>query len=260
MTGAMLHLGCVTYNLLKEWDLETIIRNLEAAGYEAVELRTGHRHGVEPSIGEAQRNQIRERFQKTKVRLLSFGSTCEFESPDAEVRRKQIELGKQWVDLAHDTGAWGVKVRPNGVPRGVPMETTIGNIAASLRELGDYGTGHGVEIWMEVHGPTTQNPPVAAAIMKATNHQNVGVCWNSNPTDVGNGSVRTSFELLKPWIRNVHINDLSNSYPWRELFTLLRDSGYDRYTLAEVDPESKETERFLRYYRALWIELNRACG
>ncbi len=48
----MLHLGCVTYNILKDWDLETIIRNLEDAGYEAVELRTGHKHGVEPSLTE----------------------------------------------------------------------------------------------------------------------------------------------------------------------------------------------------------------
>ena len=254
----MLHLGCVTYNLLKDWDLETIIRNLEAAGYEAVELRTGHKHGIEPSLNEAQRNKVRERFQRSKVRLLSFGSTCEFESPDAAVRQQQVEIGKQWVSLAHDTGAWGVKVRPNGLPKGVPIETTIDNIAASLRELGDYGLRYGVEIWMEVHGHTTQNPPVAGAIMRAAKHQNVGVCWNSNPTDVVNGSVKASFELLKPWIRNVHINDLSNSYPWRELFTLLRDSGYERYTLAEVDPESKEPERFLRYYRALWTELSRA--
>ena len=33
---------------------------------------------------------------------------------------------------------------------------------------------YGVEIWMEVHGPTTQNPPVSAAIMKAAKHHNVG--------------------------------------------------------------------------------------
>src|SRR6266849_3259124 len=256
----MIHLGAVTYNLLKDWDLETIIRNLEDAGFEAVELRTGHKHGVEPSLTSGQRQQIVARFQKTKVRLLSFGSTCEFQSPDPEVRRKQVEIGKQWVDLAHDTGAWGVKVRPNGLPADIPMETTIQNIAASLRELGDYGQGHGVEIWMEVHGHTTQNPPVSAAIMKGTKHENVGVCWNSNPTDVVDGSVKASFELLKPWIRNAHINDLSNVYPWRELFTLLRGAGYERYTLAEVDPESKEPERFLRYYRALWTELNRACG
>jgi hypothetical protein len=44
------------------------------------------------------------------------------------------------------------------------------------------------------------------------------------------------------------------------LFKLLIDSGYERYTLAEVDPESKEPERFLSYYRSLWTELNRACA
>ena len=253
-------LGTVTYNIAKDWDLPTLLKVCKDAKIAAVEFRTSHKHGVEPSLTTAQREQIRARFQKTKVRLLSYGSTCEFESPDAEVRRKQVEIGKQWVDLAHDTGAWGVKVRPNGLPKGVPMETTVQNIAASLRELGDYGQGHGVEIWMEVHGPTTQNPPVSAAIMKATKHANVGVCWNSNEVDVVNGSVKQNFELLKPWIRNAHINDLSNNYPWRELFTLLRDSGYERYTLCEVDPPSKEPERFLHYYRALWTELNRACG
>jgi sugar phosphate isomerase/epimerase len=256
----MLHLGCVTYNLLKDWDLETIIKKLEEAGYEAVELRTEHKHGVEPSLTSEQRKQITARFQQSKVRLLSFGSTCEFQSPDAAVRRKQVEIGKQWVDLAHDTNAWGVKVRPNGIAHGETVESTVPRVAECLRELGDYGQGHGVEIWMEVHGHTTQNPPVSAAIMKATKHDNVGLCWNSNPTDVVAGSVKASFQLLKPWIRNAHINDLSNNYPWRELFKLLNDSGYDRYTLAEVDPESKEPERFLPYYRSLWTELNRACA
>ena len=33
----------------------------------------------------------------------------------------------------------------------------------------------------------------------------------------------------------------SNNYPWRELFTLLRDSGYDRYTLCEMDPAESES-------------------
>jgi sugar phosphate isomerase/epimerase len=252
-------LGCVTYNVLKDWDLDTLLKNLEAAGYEAVELRTGHKHGVEPSIGEEERKRIVERFQHSKVRLLSYGSTCEFQSPDASERKRQIETARQFINLAHDTGAWGVKVRPNGLPKDVPMETTVQNIAACLRELGDYGDGRGVEIWMEVHGPDTQNPPVSAAIMKATAHKNVGVCWNSNPTDVVAGSVKPSFELLRPWIRNVHINELSSSYPWRELFSLLRESGYDRYTLCEAS-ESKEPERFLRNYRALWTELTRACA
>jgi sugar phosphate isomerase/epimerase len=251
-------LGAVTYQVLENWDLETIIRNLEAAGFAAVELRTGHKHGVEPSLGPAERNAVRERFQGSKIRLLSFGSTCEFHMPDAAERRRQVEIGKTWVDLAHDTGAWGVKVRPNGFSKELSREQTIRNIGDCLRELGDYGQKHGIEIWTEVHGPGTQNPPVMAEIMKAASHPNVGLCWNSNPPDIVNGSVKQNFDLLRPWIRNVHISELAdNSYPWRELFTLLRRSGYDRYTLCEA-AASKEPERFLRWYRALWTELNRA--
>lgn len=250
-------LGAVTYNVLKDWDLDTVIRKLEEAGFEAVELRTEHKHGVEPSLAPDARAAVRARFEKSKVRLLSFGSTCEFHSADAAVRRKNVEVAKTWIDLAHDTGAWAVKVRPNGFPQGVSREETISNIGNCLRDLGEYGQGKGVEIWLEVHGRETQAPPVCAAIMKTANHSQVGLCWNSNPTDVVNGSVRESFNLLRPWIRNCHITELTNpAYPYREFFQLLRTSGYDRYTLMEV-AESKEPERFMRYYRALWRELTR---
>jgi sugar phosphate isomerase/epimerase len=252
-------LGAVTYNVLKDWDLETLIAKLEEAGFEAVELRTTHKHGVEPSLNAAERDRVRRRFERSKVRLLSYGTTCEFHSPDAAVRRQQVEIGKTFIDLAHDTGAWGIKVRPNGLPKEVSPETTIANIGAGLRELGEYGAGKGVEIWMEVHGRDTQNPPVSAAIMKAAKTENVGVCWNSNPTDIVNGSVKPSFDLLRPWIKNVHINELSNHYPWRELFSLLRQAKYERYLLCEAQ-ESKEPERFLRWYKALFTELNRPCA
>ena len=250
-------LGAVTYNVLKDWDVPAIIKNLQAAGFEAVELRTGHKHLVEPNINAAERERVKDLFERSKVQLLSFGSTCEFQSPDPVQRRRQIEVAKTFIDLAHDTGAWGVKVRPNGLPKeNISIETTIGRIADSLREIGDFGAGKGVQIWMEVHGRGTQDPPVSAAIMRATRHDNVGLCWNSNPTDVVNGSVRKSWDLLRPWVRNAHINDLDNNYPWRELFGLMNKSGYDRYTLCEV-AESKEPERFLRYYKALWAELSR---
>lgn len=254
-----MRLGAVTYNVLKDWDLETIIRNLEAAGFEAVELRTTHQHGVEPSLGPEERLKVRRRFESSKVRLLSFGTTSEFHSPELAERRRQVEIGKQFVVLAHDTGAWGIKVRPNALPKEVSPETTIRNIAGCLRELGDFGAGYGVEIWLEVHGRETSKPAVCAEIMRVTNHKNAGLCWNSNAEDVTGGSVRQSFQLLRPWIRNVHINELANNYPWRELFTLLRQSGYDRYTLCEA-LESKEPERFLRWYAALWGELNRPCA
>jgi sugar phosphate isomerase/epimerase len=251
-----MQLGAVTYNVLKDWDLETVITKLEAAGYAAVELRTGHKHGVEPGIGAEERERVKQRFARSKVRLLSFGSTCEFQSPDPKIVRQNIDTAKQFIDLAHDTGAWAVKVRPNTFPKDVPHEQTIKQIGVSLRELGATGEGKGVEIWLEVHGSGTQVPTVAAAIMRECKHNMVGLCWNSNATDVINGSVKQSFDLLRPWIKNCHINDLTSGYPYREFFALLNKSNYERYTLCEAQ-ESKEPERFLRYYKALWTELNR---
>jgi sugar phosphate isomerase/epimerase len=252
------HLGAVTYNTLKDFDVDTILRVLQAAHFQGVELRTGHKHGVEPSIGAEERQRVRRKFEQSSIRLVSYGTTCRFQSPDPAERDRQLGVAKQFVDLAHDTGAMGIKIQPMGFPDGVPIPTTIQNFGASLHQLGDYGASKSVEIWMEVHGRGTSDPPNAAAIVKAADHQNVGVCWNSNPTDIVNGSVKASFELLKPWIRSVHINELADDfYPWRELFTLLRESKYDRYTFAEV-AGSQDPERFLRWYRALWMELNRA--
>ena len=253
-------LGSVTYNLLKDYDLETIIRTLETVGYEAVELRTSHKHGVEPSLPAAERTRVRRRFESSKVRLLSYGTTCRFQSPDPAERRHQLDIARQFVDLAHDTGAVGIKLQPMGLPAEVPQETAIQYFGAAMRELGDYGASRRVEIWMEVHGSGTQNPPVAAALLRAAGHENVGACWNSNPTDVQGGSVKEAFALLRPWIRNVHLYELSDeSYPFRELFALLRQSGYNRYTLAEV-AESRETERYMRNFKALWTELKRTCS
>ena len=42
-----MNLGLVTYNLARDWDLPTLIRNCEETGFHAVELRTTHAHGVE---------------------------------------------------------------------------------------------------------------------------------------------------------------------------------------------------------------------
>jgi sugar phosphate isomerase/epimerase len=252
-----MQLGLVTYNVGKDWDLETLIQKLEAARFETVELRTTHKHGVEPSLSKAERERVRERFSRAKVRLVGLGTVCEFHAPDPAVRAKNIADCKAFVELAHDTGAFGVKVRPNAFPEGVPKETTIQRIGQSLRECGEYAARYGVEIWLEVHGRETQDPPNIHAMMRACNHASVGVCWNSNPTDVVSGSVRRNFDLLRPYLKSCHITELSSEYPWRELFTLMRQSRYDRWTLCEVQ-ESKEPERFLGYYRALWTELNRA--
>lgn len=249
-----MRLGLVTYNLAKSWDVPTIIKRAEAAGFEGVELRTTHAHGVEPSLSAEQREALKLQFQRSRVQLVSLGTVCEYHSADPAELERNIEETRRFIVLAHDVGATGVKVRPNGFPEKAPREKTLKQIGEAVRVCAEYGLRYGVEVWVEVHGRGTQEPPNMRAIMEIAGHPNAGVCWNSNPTDVVNGSVKQSFELLRPWIRSCHINELHSRYPWREFFTLLRGINYPRFTLAEI-PESCEPERLMRYYRALWNEL-----
>ena len=52
-----LKLGTVTYNIAKDWDVPTIIKNLTEAGFDGVELRTTHKHGVEISLSAPARRR-----------------------------------------------------------------------------------------------------------------------------------------------------------------------------------------------------------
>jgi sugar phosphate isomerase/epimerase len=248
-----MQLGIVTYNIAKDWDLPTILTQLEKLGYAGVELRTSHAHKVEANLTKAQRDEVRKRFEDSPVQLAGLGSAFEYQAADPAVVRKNIDGTKAYVRLAHDIGSPGVKVRPNGIPRGADLDTTLRQIGRALHEIGEDAAGFGVEIRVEVHGAITQELKHSSRILHYADHPNVYACWNSNATDVINGSVKESFALVAGKIREVHLHDLTDAdYPWRELFTLLAAQRYEGFTLAEI-AESSDPERVLRYFRALWL-------
>jgi sugar phosphate isomerase/epimerase len=246
-------LGTVTYNLAQDWDVLTIIKNCEAAGFQGVELRTGHKHGVEVSLNKEQRAEVRKRFVDSKVELMGLGSAFEYHTPDQQKLRKDIEATKEYIALAQDVGASGVKVRPNGLPKEVPVEKTLEQIGRSLHELGEFAKQHGQVIRLEVHGSGTSLLPNIKRIMDAAVHPGVGVCWNSNPTDLDGDGFDRNFDLVKSRIFSVHLRDLFiEDYPFRKLFARLNESQFSGYCLAEIPP-STDPVRVMRYFRGLWL-------
>jgi sugar phosphate isomerase/epimerase len=248
-----LRLGTVTYNLAKDWDLATILKNCEQTRFEGVELRTTHAHGVEVHLTPAQRADIRKRFQDSSVELMGLGSAFDYHTPDPAKLRKDIEDSKAYILLAHDVGASGVKVRPNAFPPGIPKEKTIEQIGNSLAELGRFATNHGQHIRLEVHGAETSLLPNIRKIIDVADHPNVGVCWNSNDTDLAGDGFDHNFDLVKHKINAVHMRDLFlENYPFRRLLHRLNEIRYTGFCLAEI-PGSTDPIRVMRYYRALFL-------
>jgi sugar phosphate isomerase/epimerase len=251
--AARMKLGIVTYNIAKDWDVPTIIANCAEAKFQGVELRTSHAHGVEVALSPEQRAEVKKRFHASPVELMGLGSIFDFHTPDQTKLRADMAATKDYILLAHDVGAPGVKVRPNGIPPNVPREKTLEQIGRSLHELGEFGAGHGVQIRLEVHGKDSCLVPNIKTIMDAADHKNVGVCWNCNQTDLDSDGFDHNFKLLKDKIFTVHMRDLYlDEYPFRKLLNGLNEAGFTGYCLAEIS-ESKDPVRVMRYFRSLWL-------
>lgn len=246
-------LGTVTYNLAKDWDIETLIKNCEAAKFEGVELRTTHAHKVEVNLSKEERERVRRRFADSSVELMGLGSAFDYHTPDRAKLKQDVAATKEYMVLAHDVGASGVKVRPNGLPKEASKEKTLEQIGRALRELGEFGDSHGVAIRLEVHGGGTSLLPNIRTIIDVANHKNVGVCWNSNQTDLDGEGFDHNFNLVKDKITVVHLRDLFlEEYPFRKLFTRLTEVNFSGFCLAEIPP-SEDPVRVMRYFRALWL-------
>ena len=237
--GSDMSFGLVTYQWGKDLDLPTLIDTCEKSGLTGVELRTEHRHAVEPTLSKAERDAVRKRFEASSIELIGYGSNAQFHEADAEKVKANIELTKQYIQLMHDCGGSGVKVKPNGFVKDVPHEQTIEQIGKALNEVAEYGQQYGQQIRVEVHGTGTQELPVIKAIFDVATHPNVAVCWNSNAEDLLGEGLKHNFDLVKDRFgATVHVRELTlGDYPYEELFRLFKSIKYAGWILLEAREE-----------------------
>jgi len=231
-----MRLGLVTYLWGKDWDLPTLITNCEQTGLLGVELRTAHAHGVEANLSKKERKEVKKRFRDSPVTCVGYGSNFDYHHADKASLKKNIEETKVYLQLCHDIGATGIKVKPNTLPEGVPREQTIAQIASSLDEVGRFGKQLGQVIRVEVHGRETQKIPNMKAIFEQVTEDNVKMCWNCNDQDLLAPGLEANFRSVQQWFGDtVHIRELNvGDYPYPQLMNLFLDINYDGWILLEA--------------------------
>ncbi|TDU63105.1 sugar phosphate isomerase/epimerase [Prosthecobacter fusiformis] len=254
--GENIQFGLVTYMWGAEWDLPTLITNCEAADVLGVELRVQHAHKVEPALNAEQRKEVRLRFENSSVKVLGMGTNAMFHSPDAAELQKNIASAKEYIKLSHDIGGSGVKVKPNNLPKDVPVEKTLEQIGKALAELGDYALGFGQEIRLEVHGDVCdlgQNK----TIMEVAARDNVRVCWNSNPDDLKGEGIEANFAKVLPYLgKTAHIREVNQgSYPYDKLTQLLVEADYEGWVLLEARGKPVDLVSALAEQKKLFMSL-----
>lgn len=233
--GENIAFGMVTYQWGKDWNLDALLKNCAELNYGGVELRTTHKHGVEPTLDEKQRGEVRQKFTDSGVTLVGIGSDERFDNPDAVVLKKAIEKSKEFIRLSHDVGGSGVKVKPDRFHEGTPREKTIEQIGKSLNELGEYAEGFGQQVRLEVHGQCSELSTIKA-IMDIAKHPSVAVCWNCNDTDLKAPGIAENLKMVSGRFgQTCHVRELdSKGYPFPELFKMLVEIDYSGWVLLEA--------------------------
>ncbi|MCE9527317.1 MAG: sugar phosphate isomerase/epimerase [Planctomycetales bacterium] len=248
--------GLVTYMWGADWELPTLLKNCKKTGVLGVELRTTHAHKVEPDLDDAGREKVRNQFAESGVTFVGIGSDERFDNPDPAKVKAAIEKTKQFIRLSHDIGGSGVKVKPDKFYDNVPHEKTIEQIGKALNELGEYATGFGQQIRLEVHGQCAELPTIKA-IMDVAKDENVAVCWNSNPTDLKGDGLEKNFALVrKRFGQTVHVRELDTpDYPFQELMDLLVKTKYEGWMLLEASSKPEDRVAALAAQKKLFDQM-----
>lgn len=246
-----LKLGMMTYKLGMTWNIDTIIKNCTEAKFEHVELRTTHAHGVEVTLSAAERAAVRKRFVDAGL-AISLASGFRYNSSDPAVLKKNIEGTKEYTLLAKDVGAIGIRVFGDNAND----EKMMKQIGEALGEVGEFGYANGVDIRVCDDGPTVG---MIKKNIEAAKSPHVYINWNCPMSDLEGEGFEANFNSVKGLIRNVHLRDLYNEYPWRLFFSLMSKSGYKGYLDAEIPGvDGGDPIRFMKYYRALFMALQDA--
>ena len=210
-------LGC------PDWNFRKIIDFAAEHQYNGIEFRGILRELDLTKCPEFSDANIAETIALMKERNLRFadlGSSCSLHHAKPDERKKNLDEGKRFIDLAKKINCPYVRVFPNNLPKDQDRNETIQLIISGLLELGKYASGSNVSVLMESHGELV-NVNELKHIMESAKHPNVGLVWDVvNMWFVNKVAPVVIYNSLKPFIRHTHIKDL-NIVDNKEQYTFL---------------------------------------
>jgi sugar phosphate isomerase/epimerase len=197
-------LGC------PDWSLEQITDFAAKHGYKGIEVRGILREMDLPKCKEFNTQNIaatQKLMQDKGLKFVNLGSGATLHFAEGNERRKNIDDGKRFIELANKLSCPYIRVFPNNFQKDQTKTQTMELIAKGLLELGEYSKGSNVIVLMETHGDLLYTDDLIK-LMNMAAHKNVGLVW-----DMTNMWVKTkespvyAYNKLKKYIHHTHIKN-----------------------------------------------------
>lgn len=256
-------LGC------PDWTFEQITDFAVLHGYTGIEVR-----GIQRQLDLSQCKEFSSaeniaatmKVMKEKgLQFVDLGSSATLHFAEPVERKKNLDEGKRFIDLAQQLNCPNIRVFPNNFIKEQTKEQTINLIVNGLLELGEHAKGSNVKVLIESHGDLVYTDDLEK-VMQAAQHTNVGMIWDvTNMWTITKENPSMVYGRLKKYIHHTHIKDAKlvdgkpqyvflgqGDVPIFEAIDILSKEGYKGYYSFEWEklwhPEIADPEIALADY------------
>lgn len=261
-TGLQIGLNAYSFNTplsAGNMTLEDLIDYCARQGFEGLDATGYYFPGYPVVPGDEYVHDLKRHAFVNGVDLYGTGVRNDFSTPDEEKRRADVQLVKNWIEVAQKLGAGTIRIFTGpGVPEGYTFDQVLDWMIPTIRECAVYGREHGVIIAVQNHNGFLRTADQTIRVIEG-----VASDWCGVMLDVGSlriGDPYQEIERLIPYAVSWQLKE-SVGYGEREepidlqrMRNSIEKQGYRGYvsleTLGSGDPKGK-VERFLRKVRAV---------
>ncbi|HEY0896124.1 MAG TPA: sugar phosphate isomerase/epimerase family protein [Sphingobacteriaceae bacterium] len=198
-------LGC------PDWSLQQMVGFAVAHGYQGLELR-GLSREMDltrcPEFSTPQQMKDTLRLMKDSgLQFVGLGSSANLHIAGPAERKKNLDEGRRFLDLAGAIGCPYVRVFPNNFPKDQDKNQTMELITEGLLELAEHAKGAQTTVLLETHGDLVHSGDLLT-VMQGAGHPNAGLVWDiSNMWTVTREKPSEVYRKLRKYIRHTHVKD-----------------------------------------------------
>jgi sugar phosphate isomerase/epimerase len=200
---------------------------------------------------------IKRKAHLLGVSISGTGIRNDFSIPDAAKRKEDVQLIKNWIEVASKLGAPVIRIF-GGVknPQEFSWDEKAAWMVKDIQECVDYGAQHGVIVAIQNHNDFIKTADDAIKIIKLVNKEWFGLILDTGSYRIGDPyeQIARTIPYAVNWQvkENIFVDGKEVKTDLKRLFKIIKESGYRGYvpieTLGKGDPKEK-VPRFMAEVR-----------
>jgi sugar phosphate isomerase/epimerase len=206
----------ITFSTLAcpQWQIDTVIANAAAFGYDGIEWRGGSEGHLQPELSTVKKVNVQKQCSDAGLISLAITAYTSFVSDSAAERAANVDELKRYADLAAEIGASYVRTFLGELPADTRVDSSVyQKISDSLYSACKHADSVGVKIAVEPHDDFVRSMDVVPVF---NSHPALRVIWDIGNTFSVGEDPSEGFVLLKDHLAYVQVKDGRGRDPhWR---------------------------------------------